>query len=114
MYLFINKHVFFESKIQQGSPVQAFLPVRAIITQIDDTPLASTKRSSDIWTSYALDNHKHGNAEDLGWCMNSAWFLSQSILCHDMNRTLTHDFYRPARRLLLHRRNCTKLFMLLS
>ncbi|EKM53148.1 uncharacterized protein PHACADRAFT_210853 [Phanerochaete carnosa HHB-10118-sp] len=73
--------------VEESSPVQVALPVGAVIVQIDDVLLASTKPPHDIWSLYASEGHKSLGADDLGWCMNSAWFLSQPEGCCDTNET---------------------------
>ncbi|GJE92322.1 hypothetical protein PsYK624_084760 [Phanerochaete sordida] len=69
--------------VEEGSPVQAALPVGAVILQIDDTPLTSTHSSQDLWSLYASRNSERQSTEHLRWCMDSAWFLGQPTSCCD-------------------------------
>ncbi|KAI0696643.1 hypothetical protein BC835DRAFT_1271635 [Cytidiella melzeri] len=58
--------------VDELSPLHEHLPIRSVITDLDDQSLVSTDTSADIWTTYLLEPMpKH----ELGWCVDSRWFL---------------------------------------
>lgn len=78
----------FHRALYQDSSLYSVLPRGAVITQLDDVPMAasSASTSDDIWTSYLtqpshlaltengkIDPHK-------GWCVPKEWYLSESHL----------------------------------
>lgn len=60
--------------IKQTSPIRHFLPVKSIITALDDHIIGTASPSADIWTTYLSQGRSD---RDLGWCVDEGWFLGK-------------------------------------
>lgn len=59
-----------ETKRMQDSDLRGHLPVGALITKLDDTPLGAAE---DLWTAYLTS--AQAPPPDFGWCVARAGFL---------------------------------------
>lgn len=65
--------------ICQDSPLRGYLPVGALITQLDDTSISTEGRGEDIWESYLTGSYLH-KIEGEGWCVRESWWMGESGL----------------------------------
>ncbi|KAL7416903.1 peptidase family M50-domain-containing protein, partial [Mrakia frigida] len=91
--------------VDKDSSLYSVLPRGAVITQLDDVPMAasSASTSDDIWTSYLtqpshlaltengkIDPHK-------GWCVPKEWYLNQPETCISSSSLLLFNPTSPSR-----------------
>ena len=61
------------ASVTPDSPLASHLPLGALITALDDLPLAGTKESA--WREYLTAPHSPDFKEP-AWCVDTKWFLS--------------------------------------
>ncbi|KZT35486.1 hypothetical protein SISSUDRAFT_163590 [Sistotremastrum suecicum HHB10207 ss-3] len=72
----------------EGSALASHLPVRDLITHLDDVSLADTPTNHDVWSTFLTSDSPHRGGA--GWCVPGAWFESQpSLCCPPMNLKAT-------------------------
>jgi len=67
--------------VDSDSPLRPHLPLRSVITKVNDRVLTSYSQSTDMWISY-LSNLTQASSElKLGWCANSEWYQARDHSC---------------------------------
>ncbi|KZP28018.1 hypothetical protein FIBSPDRAFT_1039738 [Athelia psychrophila] len=68
------------------SSLRGYLPVGAVVTQLDDTSLAPEANREDMWESY-LSGSRLYEAESEGWCVQESWWMDKAETCCSRSAT---------------------------
>lgn len=66
------------ASVSRDSPLASHLPSGALLTALDDFPLANAQESG--WTDYLTDP-RPSISKERGWCVETEWFLSGHLYC---------------------------------
>lgn len=73
------------TSVSRDSPLASHLPSGALLTALDDFPLANAQESG--WTEYLTDL-RPPISKERAWCVETEWFLSGHLYCGPFSLSL--------------------------